>query len=191
MKLRFVWVVALVALVVAALACESGGGSLVYSDFEKVCNGEGVEETAYYGESDGPFPVRAFVRSGPDKGYVHTKSLGESFPDEWFPENPNDTELVVCLTITDRQLAQECLYAEDENATEADFTVNLYDTKYEAVLHNAETGEELSTTEFYAKNDRVCDDFVTLREDSEEVSRDVDADPGSALVSFLEPWVLP
>ena len=184
-------------LAAAVLACGSGGGSsdLTNSTFRQVCDGQGVEEAAFYGsaaDGEGPFPVAIFRRASPDSEWtlLGRGQLGAEFRDEWISLQGTQTELVVCLTAIERELVTECYYtaAEDEEGGEVELVIELYNTKYEAVLRNAQTAEVYASTTFLAETDGICDEYTF--EIIDQDVRVIDAEPGAGLVPFLEPWVV-
>jgi hypothetical protein len=164
-----------------------GGGGGSYSDYEVVCEGQGVEGTDYYGKTDNYFPLLVFIRPGEGEDYIRRPtSRIEGFPDEWGPESPRRTQLVACLTVLDRDPVMECQYGE-EGSDEVQVTITYYDARYRAVLYDAGTGEEYDSTEFEVKMGEECPDFVYDSESMEDL-REVNADPGPGLIPFLEPW---
>jgi len=199
MRYRLGLVLAVIGVsAVAVLACGSGGGSsgqIGTITFAKVCNGEGVEDAAFYGsaaDGEGPFPVAAFRRPSADSGWypLRKHDLGADFPDEWLPGQAAQTEMVVCLTAVERELANTCYYtaASDEEGGEVELVVELYNTTYEAVLREARTAEEFASTTFLAETAGICEEY-TLETIPQDVRR-IDAEPGTGLVSFLDPWTV-
>jgi hypothetical protein len=196
-KRGVILVIVVGVLAVAVLACGSGGGSseLTNSAFMKVCRGEGVEDAAFYGsaaDGAGPFPVAVFRRAGADAAWfiLGKDKLGADFPDEWVSPKGTQTELVVCLTAVERELVNTCYYtaADDAESGEVELIIELYDTRYEAVLRNAQTAEVYASTTFLAETDGECDEYAL-----EMIDQDVrvtDAEPGAGMISFLEPWVV-
>lgn len=194
MRIKLGIVVAVIVLAMAVLACGSGdsGGesSIGSSTFKNVCKGEGVEDTAYYGSSDGISPLKIFKRQDPDQTYylIFAPQTG-GFPKEWNTADPELTELVVCLTVLDRELVKECHYTKDEESNEIELTEELYSSTYEAVLRNAITAEEYAKTEFFVESSGECVEYTV--DFTEMETRILDADPGAELVEFLTPWVVP
>lgn len=191
---RTIWIaVACATLISAVLACGSGGGtddgSLSTGRFKKVCDGEGVEDTAFYGSSDEFAPIKVFRRSDPDEAYIVFAPQSGDYPKAWHSQDADQTELVLCLTVTEREMVTECYYANEDGGEEIELTEQLYNSTYEAVLRNAANAKEYASTEFVAETSGECAEY-TLDFTEAEVRR-IDADPGAYLVEFLEPWVLP
>jgi hypothetical protein len=192
---KLYWIFVLAILTVAALACGSGSGSSSgpgATTFAKVCSsGEGADHDAYYGsaaDGAGPFPVMVFRQT--DKGSwlrLQPADLGDDFPSDWHPAESKLTELVVCLTVIEREAAYECAYTEtgDENE-EVELTIELQNTTYEAVLYNAATAEEYDTITFTAMSEGECPETAI---ESVDDTRMLDANPAAKLVPFLKPWV--
>nr|HID13833.1 hypothetical protein [Anaerolineae bacterium] len=197
MRSRIGVVLVVGVLAAAVLACGSGDGpsGLTNSTFEQVCDGQGVEEAAFYGsaaDGEGPFPVVVFRRASTDSWWVllGKDQLGADFPDGWISPQGTQTELVVCLTAIERELVTECYYTavDDEEGGEVELVIELYNTKYEAVLRNAQTAEVYASTTFLAETGGICDEYAI--EIIDQDVRVIDAEPGAGLVPFLEPWVV-
>ena len=198
MRAKIVMVSVLLVLVAAILACGSGGSNsdVTNAALRKVCTGEGDERTAVYGSAnngEGPFPVAVFRRASPDDQawfILGAQAVGEGIPAGWISTEGTQTEMVVCLTVIERELVNECAYSKegDTQPDQVELVVELFNTRYEAVLRNARTAEEYDTTTFTAKTDGACEQY-TLEVIDQDV-RQIDAAPGPGLVSFLEPWVV-
>lgn len=189
-------IVVLSMLIIAALACGSGGGTseITNSTFIKVCRGEGVDGAAVYGSAGngtGPYPVVAFRQASADDAWfiMGPDDLGEGFPPEWRSPEGTQTELVLCLTAVKRELVQECTYTakDDQEGGELELTVQLYNTTYDVVLRNAITADEYATTTIEAATKGICDQYAI--EVIDQDVRIIDAEPGASLIPFLEPWV--
>ena len=199
MKTKFVMVSGFLMLVAAILACGSGGSSseeVTNAALRKVCTGEGDERAAVYGSAnngEGPFPVAVFRRASAENQawfILGTDKVGEDMPAGWISSEGTQTEMVVCLTVIERELANECAYTKEGSTQpeQVELVVELYNTNYEAVLRNARTAEEYDTTTFIAETDGVCEQY-TLEVIDQDI-RQIDADPAPGLVPFLEPWVV-
>ena len=181
----------------AALACGSSSSGPSVSNpttFARVCSrGEGVGHDAYYGsaaDGAGPFPVLVFRRAGEGEPWLKLLQydLGSDFPSDWHPAETELTELVVCLTVVDREVAMECPYTamNDESQT-VELILELYNTTYDVSLRNAETAEEYATTTFQSMAAEECPE--TAIETRDQDIRVIDANPAPELIPFLEPWV--
>jgi hypothetical protein len=198
MKAKIVMVSVFLMLVAAILACGSGGSSseLTNAALRKVCTGEGDDRAAFYGsanDGEGPFPVVIFRRASAENQawfLLGSQEIGEDMPAGWVSSKGTQTEMVVCLTVIDRELVNECRYSKtgDTQTEQVELIIELYNTSYEAVLRNARTAEEYDTTTFVSESDGVCEQSVLELIDQDV--RQVDATPASGLVSFLEPWVV-
>lgn len=190
------WMLVIIVLLIAALACGSGGSTseITNSTLKKVCRGEGVEEAAVYGsagDGTGPYPVVAFRRASEDDAWflIGPDDMGEGFPPEWRSSQGTQTELVLCLTTIERELVQECAYTaqDDQEGGEIQLMVELYNTTYDVVLRNARTAEQYDTTTIEAATTGVCEQYAL--EVIDQDTRIIDAPPGASLIPFLEPWV--
>ena len=183
-------------LAAAGLACGSGGGSskITNATLTKVCRGEGVEGAAYYGsaaDGEGPFPVFVFRQANPDDAWfmVGKHELGEEVPEEWISTDGTETELVVCLSAVERELVIKCPYTKkDDKGGKIELVIELYHTRYEAVLRSARTAEIYDSATFVSSTDGKCDKQAV--EMIDQTVRRLDAEPGAGLVTFIEPWVV-
>jgi hypothetical protein len=161
------WVTSIIALFIVTLACGSGGGGapeITPGTFKRVCDGEGVEGTSYYGQNEG-------------------------FHSQWNLAEAELTELAVCLTVIDSELVAECYYSK-EGSDDIDLTDQLYSATYEAVLRNAITTEIYDTTTYQIEHSGECPE--TTADFLEMGVRKFYPDPGiTDLINFLTPWVLP
>jgi len=92
----------------------------------------------------------------------------------------SETELVACATPTDRTKVKDCAFRSGN-------VLELHDTRFAVLLHEAQTGKLVAQTSLDVKADGEC---PTLK--SFETPRQIeDADPKQALVEFARPLVEP
>ena len=153
MKAKIVMVSVFLTLVAAMLACGSGGSSsdLTNAALRKVCTGEGDDRAAFYGsanDGEGPFPVAIFQRTSAENqawSMIGSYDIGDKLPAGWIFTEGTQTEMVVCLTVIERELVNECAYTKegDTQPEQVELVIELYNTRYEAVLRNARTAAKI------------------------------------------------
>ncbi len=115
--------------------------SLWLDDFKDVCSGVPYAEGSEYTDEQGMHPIAVFDRDSKTDSYVNRKGY---LPDAWESTfaNPELTELVVCLTAEPQELVDSCEYDTDGTV----YTLNTYNTNYNAELYSATTGELVDST---------------------------------------------
>lgn len=112
------------------------------SDFEDSCYGAPVEGgTAYDPEAGGIHKVAIFDR---DSDYDTYYNMSYILPEAWEAtyENPEETQLVVCLTAVPGEFVEACEY----DIEGVDYTLNNYAATYQTELYAASTGELVAET---------------------------------------------
>jgi hypothetical protein len=117
--------------------------SLYLSDFSNVCDGIPMEYGTEYSAEAGTHPIALFERDSVEEGYLNTSFV---FPEEWEStyQNPENTELVVCVTTVPELVVEVCDY-DIEGET---YTLTNYNASYEVELYEATTAELVSSISF-------------------------------------------
>jgi hypothetical protein len=160
-------------------------------DFEDVCRRGTVERAPVYNpevETGAIHPIVIFKRNSADDSYSSMLPSTLELPVPWTVDIGDDhgaVELVVCLTGIDSSLADECSYEDDESDDE--YILNIYDTTYEVKIYTAHTGEEIASTTVKAQYE-TCPMIHLF---SEKVEDAYASPPSASLEEFLQPYVEP
>lgn len=111
------------------------------SDFDDVCQGAAYTGGTAYSSESGVHPVVIFDRDSSYESYYNTSYI---LPEAWEAtyENPELTELVVCLTTVPGEKVEAC----DYDIEGVNYTLNNYTANYDVELYEATTGTMVSST---------------------------------------------
>ncbi len=153
------------------------------SDLAPACNGVPVAQTAAYDPAvEEIHPISVFARDDVSKSFSHRS---DRVPDAWkVPQGAiAQTQLVACLTVTERKQVKECPF-EDDGQTKV---LEIYDTNYDVAIHETQTGRLVADGRFELKADEDCPSFNFFLGDKTVEQRDVRFD--QALLEFAKPHV--
>ena len=154
-------------------------------DLKDACSGVPVNRAAAYDKSvEGIHPIAVFYRNEEADSYIHgSNRMPEAWEVSW--EEAGKTELVVCVTAVDRELVNECVF--DENDDGSVYTLEVYNTVYDASLYAAQSGELLESAQLDVKASSDCPMFHMFTE-GEPVDQS-DANFNEAVLEFVKPYV--
>lgn len=171
----------------SATDVETTVDSVTTYDLEQACNGIPVAgATAYDPSVSGIHPLLVFYRESATDSFVERSSYTpEAWEVPW--QEAEKIELVACLTVTDRSLAQVCEFEDDEDNEV--YKLEVHNTVYEAALYEAQTGKLVETQSFDAKASDTCP-MLHMFSDGESVDQS-DAGFEQPLIQFAKPYVQP
>lgn len=157
------------------------------SDFDDACQGIPVAGAASYDLDSAAaiHPIYAFARENENETfYERSSQLPDAWKKDW--QQAAETELVLCLTATDRQLSQKCEFKEEGEPV---YVLETYDTTYEAEVRVAQTGELLEAKTLALKADSDCPMFHMFTEGETLDTRDASSE--QAVIDLAKPHVQP
>lgn len=155
----------------------------VYSgDFDQVCNGGKVAGTAGYDKSpDTISPIAIYFQPDPNAKFQTDYML--DFPKDWKTDysNPDKTQLVACITVSERKEKKRCNFPQDGKT----YVLIMNDAKFNAKVYEAKTGIIVAEKDFDLKADKECPmiGMFTNSEKSDDPSYE------QPVINFLKPLV--
>jgi len=149
------------------------------SDFDDSCYGAPISGAAEYSEEAGLHPVAIFDRDSDAESFYN---IGYVLPEAWEAtyENPELTELVVCLTAIPGDFVEACEYDIEGSV----YTLNNYSATYQTELYATVTGELVAETVLDAPAEE-CPMFWYFYDSYEDYYSGYD----EALKSWIKPYV--
>ncbi|MEO1093506.1 MAG: hypothetical protein AAFX01_01235 [Cyanobacteria bacterium J06638_28] len=171
-----------------AVAVDESAPTQVFpDDYAQVCNGIAFEQAKAYEPAAGNVH-HLYVFDRQDDAESFTKSYRE-LPDGWeMPwEESQETQLVTCLTVTEKTLANTCEFPPEEGETDA-YVLETYAATYDVAIYAAKSGEQLDakTLELAGED---CPMFHMFTEG--ELTDTSTPDYSQALLEFVKPYVQP
>lgn len=150
-------------------------------NFEDVCNGSKVPEAAEFDKTPGTTsPIYIFYQ--PDTGQSFRSDI-YNFPDDWKTDYSDmvKTQLVACITVSDRKEIKTCPYEEDGKI----YKLKLNNARFNVKVYEPQTGAVVAEKDFDLKADKECP-MISFFTDTEATD---DPDYKQTVINFLKPFV--
>jgi hypothetical protein len=148
--------------------------------FRDVCQGSKVVETAAYDKTPGTAsPIYIFYQQYTYQNYQKSYD----FPNDWESDYTNTakTQLVACITVSDRKEKRICPYQRDNKT----YKLKLNDAKYNVKIYEAQTGALVAEKDFQLKAAKECP-MIMLFTGLEQTE---DPDYEQTVINFLKPYL--